>query len=181
MTGRWSAAYAAWVQKSTPLYRLIFVCTGNTCRSPLAAVALRRALGKDGSRVGIDSAGIAATPDNPATRLAVDVAQASGLELHGHRTTRLERTTVADVDVILVMSRHELEAVKRIAPEAASRTSLVTDFALDEPRGVGIPDPFGGSREAYEECLHRIEEQVARMAPYILKEVRSRQQEETTS
>src|SRR5438270_11640572 len=68
-----------------PVIRVLFVCTGNTCRSPLAATALRAELGEDAPFVEVSSAGIAATAGQPAREGSRRVAQADGLDLSAHR------------------------------------------------------------------------------------------------
>jgi protein-tyrosine-phosphatase len=169
------------VSKLNPLYRVLFVCTGNTCRSPLAAAAMKRAFEQDGDRIEVRSAGVMAANGAPASRLGAEVAAAAGLSLDDHRSAGLDNEVVERADLVLVMGGHDLEVVRQRFPSAAERAWLITDFGRERPTGEGIPDPFGGSREAYEECLHRIEEQVARIAPIVIEEVRARQLAETAS
>lgn len=157
------------------------MCTGNTCRSPLAAAAMKRAVEPDGERIEIGSAGTMAANGSPATSLAAEVAAERGMSLDDHRSQGLVNETLEQADLVLVMGAHDLEVVRQRVPAAAERAWLITDFGRERPTGEGIPDPFGGSREAYEECLHRIEEQVARIVPKIIEEVRARQLAETAS
>jgi protein-tyrosine-phosphatase len=103
------------------------------------------------------------------------------MNLGGHRSAALDNGAIEHADLLLAMDKQELEVVRQRVPAAAERAWLITDFGRERPTGEGIPDPFGGSREAYEECLHRIEEQVARISPLILHEVRARQQAEIAS
>ena len=165
----------------TPLYRVLFVCSGNTCRSPLAAEALRQALGEEGQRVEILSAGILAVPGSPASAGVVEVAHRQGLDFRAHRAQRLTLELVDGADLVLALDTTEHEGVLRLAPEAASRTDLLSDYGLEKPSGLGVPDPFGGSREAYEECLRRIVEHVQRVAPIVLRKVQARLEAEAGS
>ena len=169
------------MSKLNPLYRVLLVCTGNTCRSPLAAAAMRRAIEQDGDRIEIRSAGAMAASGAPASHLAAEMGVAGGLSLDDHRSAGLDNQVIERADLVLVMGDHDLEVVKKRVPSVAERAWLITDFGRERPTGEGIPDPFGGSREAYEECLHRIEEQVARIAPIVIEEVRARQLAETAS
>jgi protein-tyrosine phosphatase len=169
------------VSTLNPLYRILFVCTGNTCRSPLAAAAMRRALETDGDRIEVRSAGAMAAGGAPASGLAAEVARTGGLSLEDHRSEGLTNEAIERADLVLVMGGHDLEVVKQRVPSAAERAWLITDFGRERPTGEGIPDPFGGSLEAYEECLSRIEGQVARIAPIVIREVRARQLAETAS
>jgi protein-tyrosine-phosphatase len=164
-----------------PLYRVLFVCAGNTCRSPLASAAFRQTLAEDGRRVEIESAGVRATPGSPATLPAIEVGSARGLDLRPHRAQRLTAALLERADLILALDANELEAAQRMSPTAASRVHLLTDYGRETPSGEGVPDPFGGSREAYEECLLRILENVQRIAPIVLREVKAREEAESAS
>jgi hypothetical protein len=61
-----------------------------------------------------------------------------------------------------------------MSPDGGARAHLLTDFASDAPTGEGVPDPFGGSREAYEECLRRISAHVERVAAVVVRELKAR-------
>lgn len=156
-----------------PPYQVLFVCAGNTCRSPLAAALLRRALG-DGAAVRVESAGVVAVPGSPATRHAIEVAKGAGLDLAPHRARRLDDPLLVTSDLILTMDSYELEVIRQRVPAAAERAWLLTDYGREKPSGDGVPDPFGGSLEAYEECLLRLGEHVSRVAPAVLREARER-------
>lgn len=164
-----------------PLYRVLFVCAGNTCRSPLAAAALGFALGDEGRRVEIQSAGVYANPGAPAAGPAIDVAKANGLDLSTHRAQRVSIPLLERADLVLALSPGELEVVRRMSPEAGARAHLLSDFGSEHPTGEGIPDPFGGSREAYEECLRRVTEHVERVAAVVIREVKARREAEAAS
>ena len=156
-----------------PVYRVTFVCTGNTCRSPMAVVALRRALGADGERVAIESAGTGAWDGQPATDFAVEVASRAGGDLRGHRARRLTPAMVRESDLLLVMERSHLASVRALDADP-SRTQVLSEWPAPGEPELPISDPFGASIEAYEECWRRIERHVARVVPLIRDACRAR-------
>lgn len=143
------------------VFRLLFVCTGNTCRSPLAEALARQKLGLRGwSGVEVGSAGVATMDGLPASAGALEVAAESGLELGRHRSTRLTGRVVQEADLVLTMSAGHLARVEELG--GAGKAHLLTAFARDDPAGAeeGVPDPFGGSEELYRKTLEVLDELV---------------------
>lgn len=140
--------------KSGEPFRILFVCTGNTCRSPMAAALARDEVERRGWRdVEVDSAGVAAAAGGPASAGTLEVAARHGLELDGHRSRPLTPYVVEESDLILTMSSAHLDAVRALG--GGDRASVITAFAEGregdpEWRGAGVPDPFGGDDAAYE-------------------------------
>src|SRR5438046_345072 len=87
-----------------PALRVLFVCTGNTCRSPLAAIALRAELGDDAAHIEVASAGTAASPGQPASEGTQRVAAADGFDLSAHRARPLTAELARAADFVFVMS-----------------------------------------------------------------------------
>jgi protein-tyrosine phosphatase len=149
---------------------VVFVCTGNTCRSPLAEVFLKKSLA---TRLGcalsdlpahgwrIDSAGIHARDGQPASAAAHAAAQTRGLSLEGHRSRLLRPEELADADDLIALGRSHREAI-RAWREGACVRLLHTD-------GVDIADPFGGPREVYEACAREIQQHVDHLAEQLLQ------------
>jgi protein-tyrosine phosphatase len=131
--------------------------------------------------VEIQSAGVYANPGAPAATPAIEVAKANGLDLSMHRAQRVSIPLLERVDLVLALSPGELEVVRRMSPEAGARSHLLSDFGSEHPTGEGVPDPFGGSREAYEECLRRVSEHVERVAAVVTREVKARREAESAS
>ncbi len=140
-------------------FRVLFVCTGNTCRSPLAQVlALRELEALGWTHVEVRSAGVAAASGEPASEGARQVAERHGLSLEEHRSTPLDRELVAWADLILAMSPGHLVRVAALG--GGERAALLDAFARGDDAEAatgGVPDPFGGGEEAYAEAYEVLE------------------------
>jgi protein-tyrosine phosphatase len=161
------------MSSSDPGFRVLFVCTGNTCRSPLAAAALRHELGVEAARVEVTSAGTAAWEGQPATAPAIEVASREGLDLSPHRSRRATPALLRAADLVLVMERAHIGAVQSMGADP-HRTHVMSDWPEPGEPALPVSDPFGASIEAYEECWRRIRRHVQRIAPHVLEALRAR-------
>ena len=124
--------------------RLLFVCTGNTCRSPMASAYVSAELRRRGrSDIAVRSAGLAACAGAPASPAAIEVMARSGIDLTGFRSTRLSAPLLDESDRVVCMTGGHCRAVAALLPEGASKVSTLLP-------GADVPDPFGGSVETYE-------------------------------
>ena len=154
-------------------FRLVLLCTGNTCRSPLAAAAFREELGADAERVEVLSAGTAAADGQPASAGASEAAARAGLDLTGHRSQRPNADLLSGADLVLVMESEHARAAAALGADP-SRTHVLSEWPEPGELALAVSDPFGGSLEAYEECLGRIRRHVRRIVPRIREVLRSR-------
>ena len=127
--------------------RILLVCTGNTCRSPMAEVLLRRALElAKVEGVSVGSAGTGAFGGEPASEGSYLVALENGLDLAGHRARPVTRELVAESDLILAMSRGHLRKLQTMG--AGAKAHLIGDYAGIEG-DPEVADPVGGPIEGY--------------------------------
>ncbi|MDZ4286712.1 MAG: low molecular weight protein arginine phosphatase [Prosthecobacter sp.] len=146
---------------------VLFVCTGNTCRSPLAEV-LFRDLVKDRTDYEVLSAGLGALPGAPASRHSADLAKHRGLDLSEHSSRPLTADLVARATHIFAMSSSHLFGIEDDYPEAADKAYLVTEFSADDSlRGSDLSDPFGMHRKAYEEVAEKLDKVLPCVLAYI--------------
>lgn len=139
--------------------RLLFVCTGNTCRSPMAEVIARSKVEERGWQgVEVRSAGVGAFPGAGPSGGGVRAAAAHGLDLSGHRATLLTRREVEWADLILTMSPTHLERVRELG--GGDRAALLASYAgTTGPREPGsVPDPIGGTDDEYRETYDHIDD-----------------------
>ncbi|MAB91042.1 MAG: threonylcarbamoyl-AMP synthase [Planctomycetes bacterium] len=132
-------------------YTIALVCTGNTCRSPMAAAALRYFLAdRPGFRV--VSAGIAASDGARMTDSAADALVAAGIPVPDHRSQPWTSDLAATVDRVWVMTPSHLTAIRELTPETAPRAHLL------DPDGGAVSDPIGGGLAVYTACLEQLQE-----------------------
>jgi len=147
-------------------YHLLFVCSGNTCRSPMALGLARSALESWGWRtIEVRSAGVAAFSGTPASQGALRASSRHGIDLTGYRSTELTPDLVAWADWILTMSRGHLVAVERMG--GAGKSSVITDLGADPHThggswNEGVVDPIGGDDSVYEETFQQLRTLVER-------------------
>jgi len=140
-------------------YNLLFVCTGNTCRSPMAAAVACAAVERRGWRhVDVESAGLSALAGTPAAENAIRVLAEEGLDLAGHEARPLTPELVDWADLVLGMSPSHLIGIADMG--GAEKAALLTDFVDGPGLGRTIEDPIGGDAETYRRTLAQVTEAV---------------------
>jgi protein-tyrosine phosphatase len=141
--------------------RILVVCLGNICRSPMAEYLLRRQLA--GRDVTVESAGIAATNGARIDSIALAVLSGHGIDADAHEARRLEKSMLDAADLVLVMERAHLDFIRARFPSATGKTFLLGRWQ----GGFEIPDPLGRPRETFEHLYSAVERAVHRWCELI--------------
>jgi protein-tyrosine-phosphatase len=140
---------------------ILFVCTGNTCRSPIAAAIARRiAQERALPHLDLGSAGTSAVDGQPASDGALLVGIERQLDLTEHRARQLTPELVDQADLILVMGPHHLERVEALG--GTGKAYLLTDYATRSHAGRPVTDPFGGDLDVYRATVDELEADIQR-------------------
>ncbi|MEO7218254.1 MAG: low molecular weight protein arginine phosphatase [Gemmatimonadaceae bacterium] len=134
---------------------IVFVCTGNTCRSPLAEVLARRAAQQRGISAVFSSAGIGAALGSPANDGAILVGIERGVDLSRHRSRPLLPGAVGPDTIVLVMAAGHIPGVLAIVPNA--RVYLLDEYASHGASMRAVADPYGGELDDYRTAADSIE------------------------
>src|ERR1051325_3376508 len=139
---------------------ILFVCTGNVCRSPMPQ--------KGRSDLQVMSAGVGAIEGQPPSAYAVHALRELGIDISQQRSRMLTAELVNQADYIFGMTHGHVDAVNLLYPQAVEKTFLLREF--DDTLDVfekDISDPIGGSLEVYLECRDQIEQGIASILKFI--------------
>lgn len=138
--------------------KILIICTGNTCRSPMAAEILKKMAKERNLDIEVDSAGIFAFEDQSASDNAISVLRREGIELQSHKAKRLDKRLITEADLIITMTESHRDAILKFMPATESKTYTLNGF-IEKPGD--ILDPFGCSVEVYRQTLDEIKDSLS--------------------
>ncbi|TET67156.1 MAG: low molecular weight protein arginine phosphatase [Candidatus Zixiibacteriota bacterium] len=164
------------MEKKGGKFKVLFVCTGNTCRSPMAAGSMNKLLSEadfDGIEVG--SAGTGALNGWPAAPHALEVTKNWGIDISAHRSRTLDEGTVEAADLIICMALEHHRAARQLSASSERKSYLLASYPQrpEETPLARIEDPMGGDLEVYEKAFMRIDEHLRRIFGDLLERARA--------
>lgn len=142
------------------MVRILFVCTGNLCRSPMAEYLTRELARRRGIEVEVKSAGVWAVQGEPATEETIAVLQELGIDAKPHRSQPLDWDLLEWADLVLTMEEWQKRQIVAKAPEVKDKVFTLPEFVGEEG---DVPDPYGTARHAYRQIRDRIQRLVEKM------------------
>ncbi|UHQ18582.1 low molecular weight phosphotyrosine protein phosphatase [Lysobacter sp. KIS68-7] len=137
------------------IHRILIICVGNICRSPMAEILLRKHLG-GGNEVVVESAGLAALVGNPVDPLAQRVLEDNGLSGEGHAARQVTPEMIGRADLVLAMQKRHVDAIHAISPQARGKTFLLGRWEGN----CEVPDPYGKTLPVFEDNFRLIDRTV---------------------
>ncbi|HHX01545.1 MAG TPA: low molecular weight protein arginine phosphatase [Firmicutes bacterium] len=153
--------------------KILMVCTGNTCRSPMAAALLKKHAEQRRIAVEVDSAGLNAFENEPASTQAQTVMQDYGIDLSNHKAKRIDPQTLDQYDLVLTMAKNHKQQILNLRPDLENKVFLIKEFAAQKMQETNIrnenmnradsdvSDPYGQAVATYQrtaaELLQAIE------------------------
>jgi protein-tyrosine-phosphatase len=147
----------------------MFVCTGNTCRSPMAEGILRHMAKEDNLEyMDVISSGVGTLDGYPATGHAVAVAGRDGVDISNHHSSQLISELMEGTDLILALAFDHYEKMRLMYPEDAGKIHMLKGFPEDRAeKSLSIADPIGLDFEEYQKTYDEIKAELKRIRPYI--------------
>ncbi|MFH0881827.1 MAG: Sua5/YciO/YrdC/YwlC family protein [bacterium] len=155
---------------------VLFVCRGNTCRSPMAEGLLRELSAESmPGRITVRSAGIDAESNMRANLYAVEALRPRGIDIHQHHTRPVTPELLEWADIVLVMTDQQLDDIHEQFPEARGKTTMLSAYPDGNvAESENIIDPAGGNQDIYKNTADHLEKEIRRLLPHLKQDLENR-------
>ncbi len=143
---------------------ILFVCTGNTCRSPMAQGMFQKMLEGRKDNYSVNSAGIFAHPSSEIANYANKQLKNRGIDFSGRKAVQVTAGIIENADIVFTMTDNQRRMLVEGFPYAADKIHMLGDYTN---RGGDVSDPYGGSEAVYEKCAIEIEEMLYILADMV--------------
>jgi len=153
-------------------FTVLFVCTGNSCRSPMAEGIFREKIpAAYKKKIRVWSAGTGSFDGSPPSQFAIEVCREHGIDISAHRSQALRKHHLAQSDIVFVMEKEHLKFIHELFPNYQENVYLLKAFDCEKKdrRKNEIPDPIGRSKRFYQKIFQELEKEIKRILPRIIQ------------
>ncbi|OAT79575.1 phosphatase [Bacillus sp. MKU004] len=148
------------------MMRILFVCTGNTCRSPMAEAVMRHR-GKE--QFEVKSSGVFAMDGSDASFQAKEVLKENDIK-HEHASSTLRKKDIDWADYVFTMTAHHKWTIMDQYPESSDKVFTLKEYVLEDPENMDVSDPFGGSVDIYRHTYKELDSLIGQLIGKLSKE-----------
>ena len=139
------------------MQKIMFVCTGNICRSAMADKMLAKRIKEENMNIEVYSSGTFAEDGDYPTIEAIETMEEYGVDLKQHRATNIRKSNIEEMDLILCATTNHRSMVLQLYPSLAGKVYTMKEYVGEIQNGIDISDPWGYDLAVYRKCAAEIE------------------------